>query len=149
MQRTEFWASMSELASRVAAGISLFIDREIELAKLEAAEDLEALADATRLVGAAMVLAIGVAALLLTAAVSALTALYLWLGVGENLATALAALSVALVFALLSWWLLAHASAILKKLGKRLDRALTVFGHESRPHALPAVDADRDDRSLD
>jgi hypothetical protein len=149
MQRTEFWASMSELASRVAAGISLFIDREIELAKLEASEDLDALANATRLFGAAVVLAIGVAALLLTAAVSGLTALYLWLGVGENLATALAALSVALILALLVWWLVAHASAILRKLGKRIDRALTVFGHESRPHALPPLDPERDDRSLD
>ena len=50
---------------------------------------------------------------------------------------------------LLVWWLVAHASAILRKLGKRIDRALTVFGHESRPHALPPLDPERDDRSLD
>ena len=147
MQRTEFWASMSELTSRVAAGISLFIDREIELAKLEAVEDLDALAGAMRLFGAAVVLALGVAALLLAAAVSALTALYLWLGVGENLATALAALSLSLVFGVVAWWCVAQASTILRQLGKRLDRALTVFGHETRSHPLPGAEPERDDRA--
>jgi hypothetical protein len=142
MQGSDFWLSMSELLTRLAAGVSTFIDREIELAKLEASEDVSALVKATQICAVAAVLAIGALAMLLTAAVSAMTATYVAMGVDANIASSLAALSIAVVCGVAAWWLFAHASSIMRTVAKRLDRALSILGTTAKrnPDALPPAE---------
>jgi hypothetical protein len=142
--QSDFWLSMSELFGRVAAGISMFVDREIELAKLEASEDLRTFAKATQVYAAAAVFAVAALAMLLAAAVSGISAVYISMGLDPNVASGLAALSIAVVCAVLAWWLFTHARSIVRTVAKRLDRALSVFGKETSraPKVLPAANED-------
>jgi uncharacterized membrane protein YqjE len=125
-------SSLSDTLGRMATGVAKFVRYEIDLAALEAQEDIERALAASRLLILGTIVGIGAVGALVAATILGLTAALVAIGMDQNLASTLSALLVALIFGGTAWALLANGMSGLRVVGERLEHIISIF-------AKPAV----------
>lgn len=94
---------ITDLLGGLVSDISGLFRKEIELAKAEAGEKLDEVVESSRNLAIGGVLAIGAVGVFLTALVAGLGGLLVAMGMGESIATFVAALVVAIVVGGVAW----------------------------------------------
>jgi uncharacterized membrane protein YqjE len=141
MSQGSYWMGLSEAFSRIAAGVARFVRYELDLAAIEAREDLSRLLKSARLLAAGIAVAIAALAALLATVIAVLTALLVAAGLAETIASSLACFITALSFGIAAWVLFASARTGMRDLAARLERIVTVFaGAAAPPPAEPTAD---------
>ena len=111
MPTNEHSGGLGDLLSGLASDISGLFRKEIQLAKAEASEKLDAALGAGRNIAIGAVLAIGAIGVFLAALVAGGTALLVRLGVAEPLANFISALVVTIVIGGIAWSLISRGIA--------------------------------------
>ncbi len=111
MPTNEHSGGLGDLLSGLASDISGLFRKEIQLAKAEASEKLDAALGAGRNIAIGAVLAIGAIGVFLAALVAGGTALLVRLGVAEPLANFISALVVTIVIGGIAWSMISRGIA--------------------------------------
>jgi hypothetical protein len=114
--------SLPELVKELMNDLSLLFRKEIQLAKVEAGENIQKALVGVELLAIAAVLGIGAVGVLLAAAVSGVAALLISLGMGEAAASGVAALIVGGIVAIVAYVLFKRGMAALRTDNLMLDR---------------------------
>jgi hypothetical protein len=112
---TDSAPTLAELIASLAREVTTLLHNELELAKAEAAEALQSLTAAARLMVISIIFGVGAAGVLLAALVNAATLVLVHLGLDQALAGAVAATAVgvtaAIAAALFAVFAFAHAQS--------------------------------------
>src|ERR1700750_2593367 len=111
MPTNEHSGGLGDLLSGLASDISGLFRKEIQLAKAEASEKLDAALGAGRNIAIGAILAIGAIGVFLAALVAGGTALLVRLGVAEPLANFISALVVTIVIGGIAWSMISRGIA--------------------------------------
>lgn len=122
MTTHESTRSLPELVSSLSQDVSTLFRKEVELAKAEAGEKAGQVLTGVGFAAAGGVLALAALAVLLSAIVAGLAALFVAWGMHEAVATALAALLIALVFGIVAFVLVKKGLDALKGTNLMLNR---------------------------
>jgi hypothetical protein len=133
-----------DLVSRLLGGLGRFLRYELDLAAIEASEDVRQALAATRLLLLGCVLVIAATGAALTAAIAGLTAFLVLLGLEQNVASSLAALIVAAVAGGLAWTLFVNGANGLRAVGTRVERLLALVRPLERDRTEPRIVPDVD-----
>jgi len=116
---------LSELVSGLVGDISSLFRKEIDLAKTEASEKMSSALGGIEMLAVGAVFAIGAVGVLLSALVTGLAAFFVHLGMQDQNASALAAVIVGVVVALIAWRMMSSGIATLRGTSLSLERTAT------------------------
>jgi hypothetical protein len=122
---------LTELIGGLASDISMLFRKEIQLAKTEASEKMGQALSGVELLIAGAVLALGALGVILAAAVTGLSALFVSQGMGTTTANSLAALIVAVIVGGLAWMLISRGRNVLRADHLMLDRTAHSLGRDA------------------
>lgn len=126
--------SLAGLIAGLATSVPELLEREVRLARAEAAAILNLLLSAIRKLALVSVLAAGAIAILLLALVSGITAIFVNFGMELALAGCVAAAMVALVAGLTAWLLLENAIRTMRAARDTLESSVDTLAFRERPH---------------
>ena len=129
--------SLSDSLGRMASGVAKFVRYEVDLAALEAREDIERALVASRLLVLGAVVGVGAIGAMVAASILGLTAGLVALGVDQNLAAALAALAVALIFGGAAWALFSNGISGLRDVSERIEHVISIFAKPATRERAP------------
>jgi hypothetical protein len=132
MSKSSENAPLSELISGLVTDVTGLLRKEIDLAKTEASEKFRSALSGFETMLMGLVLAIGAVGLLLSAAVSALAAVLVSQGFSETSASALAALILGVLAALVAWALVSRGLSALRARNMNLARTATSLRRDVR-----------------
>jgi succinate dehydrogenase/fumarate reductase cytochrome b subunit len=118
-------APLSELVGGLVSDVTGLLRKEFNLAKTEASEKLSHALEGIEVLILGLVLAIGAIGVLLTALVGGLAAFLVSQGITQTYASALAALVVGIVIAIIAWAFLSRGLAAMRGDNLTLDRTAT------------------------
>lgn len=118
-------ASLPELLGGLVTDVSGLLRKEIDLAKIEASEKLSQALSSMEVLLFGLVLAIGAVGVLLSALVSGLTIVFVQQNMSQTTASALSALIVGVVIAIIAWALVSKGLASLRGANLSLNRTTT------------------------
>jgi succinate dehydrogenase/fumarate reductase cytochrome b subunit len=118
-------APLSELVVGLVSDVTGLLRKEFNLAKTEASEKLSHALEGIEVLILGLVLAIGAIGVLLTALVGGLAAFLVSQGITQTYASALAALVVGIVIAIIAWAFLSRGLAAMRGDNLTLDRTAT------------------------
>lgn len=124
MATIESGRSLPELLGSLATDISTLFRKEIQLAKAEASEKVDAVLHAAQRLAIGAVLGIAAAGVLLAAIVSGLAAVFVGMGMDPTLANSVSAIIVAVVFGGIAWMLISGAISAMRAEKLNLDRTV-------------------------
>lgn len=113
---------LSELVGGLVADVTGLLRKEIDLAKTEASEKLTQALSGIEVLIVGVVLAIGAVGVLLSALVGGLASFFVSQGMPQPNASALAALVVGLIVALIAWAMVSRGLSALRGSNLKLDR---------------------------
>jgi uncharacterized membrane protein YqjE len=122
--------SLHELLGRLVRDVTGLFHKEIALAKAEIGERADRVLAATGMFALGAVLAVGAIGVLLAALVSGLAIALVAVGVDENVARSLSAITVSAIFGTIAWVLIANAVSAARAATKTLDRTLNALSQD-------------------
>jgi len=123
--------SITDLVGNLAGDISGLFRTEVQLAKAEASEKLNQIISGLVVLLAGGVLALGALGVLLSAAVSALAALFVEWGMGPTGANSLAALIIGVIVLVIAWMLISRGLNAFKAANLKLDRTASSLSRDA------------------
>lgn len=123
--------SITDLVGNLAGDISGLFRTEVQLAKAEASEKLGQIISGLIVLLAGGVLALGALGVLLSAAVSALAALFVDMGMGPTGANSLAALIIGVIVLGIAWMLISRGLNAFKAANLKLDRTASSLSRDA------------------
>jgi hypothetical protein len=132
MANVDTGRSLPELLGSLATDISNLFRKEIELAKAEASEKVNAILGATQRLAIGAVLGIAAAVVLLAAIVTGLAAVFVGMGMEPVLANSLAALIVAIVFGGVAWMMISGAISTMRAEKLNMDRTVHSLARDAQ-----------------
>jgi hypothetical protein len=124
MAHVDTGRSLPELLGSLATDISSLFRKEVELAKAEASEKVDVMLAAAQRLAIGGVLGIAAAGVLAAAIVTGLAAVFVGMGMDPQLANALSALIVAVVFGGIAWALISGAISAMRTEKLNMDRTV-------------------------
>jgi uncharacterized membrane protein len=118
-------APLSELVVGLVSDVTGLLRKEFNLAKTEASEKLSHALEGIEVLILGLVLAIGAIGVLLTALVGGLAAFLVSQGITQTYASALSALVVGIVIAIIAWAFISRGLAAMRGDNLTLDRTAT------------------------
>ena len=115
-------APLTQLLTGLVSDVTGLIRKEIELAKTEASEKFSHAIGGVEILLVGVVFAIGAVGVLLSALVSGLAALFVHAGMMQTSASALSAIIVGVIFALIAWMTMSKGLKALQARNLTLDR---------------------------
>ena len=115
-------APLTQLLTGLVSDVTGLIRKEIELAKTEASEKFSHAIGGVEILLVGVVFAIGAVGVLLSALVSGLAALFVHAGMMQTSASALSAIIVGVIFALIAWMMMSKGLKALQARNLTLDR---------------------------
>lgn len=122
---------LPELIGGLASDISTLFRKEIELAKAETSEKVTQVVGGVELLLGGAVLGLAALGVLLAAAVSALAAWFVSMGMGQTGAESLAAVIVGVIVAAVAWLLVSRGLAALKGANLKLERTASSLNRDA------------------
>lgn len=130
MAHVEQGRSLPDLLGSLASDISGLFRKEIQLAKAEASEKLDAVLTAAQKLAIGAVLGIGAVGVLMAAIVAGLAAIFVGMGMDPTLAHSLSAIIVAAVFGGIAWALISGAIQAMKAEKLNMDRTVNALAQD-------------------
>jgi AcrR family transcriptional regulator len=131
MAHVDHGRSLPDLLGSLASDISGLFRKEIQLAKAEASEKLDAVLTAAQKLAIGAVLGIGAVGVLLAAIVSGLAAIFVGMGMDPTLAHSLSAIIVAAVFGGIAWALISGAIQAMRAEKLNMDRTVNALAQDA------------------
>jgi|SRR5689334_11687680 hypothetical protein len=113
---------LSQLVGGLVSDVSGLLRKEVDLAKAEASEKLSEALGGVEVLLVGLVLAIGAVGVLLSALVSGVATILVHQGMTQPTASALSALIVGVIIAVIAWVLVSRGLAVLRGSAFTLDR---------------------------
>jgi hypothetical protein len=120
------------LLGSLATDISSLFRKEVELAKAEASEKVDVMLAAAQRLAIGGVLGIAAAGVLAAAIVTGLAAVFVGMGMDPQLANALSALIVAVVFGGIAWALISGAISAMRTEKLNMDRTVHSLARDAQ-----------------
>jgi hypothetical protein len=132
MAHVDTGRSLPELLGSLATDISSLFRKEVELAKAEASEKVDVMLAAAQRLAIGGVLGIAAAGVLAAAIVTGLAAVFVGMGMDPQLANALSALIVAVVFGGIAWALISGAISTMRTEKLNMDRTVHSLARDAQ-----------------
>jgi high-affinity Fe2+/Pb2+ permease len=132
MAHVDTGRSLPELLGSLATDISNLFRKEVELAKAEASEKVDVMLGAAQRLAIGAVLGIAAAGILAAAIVTGLAAVFVGMGMDPQLANALSALIVAVVFGGIAWALISGAISAMRTEKINMDRTVHSLSRDAQ-----------------
>jgi high-affinity Fe2+/Pb2+ permease len=132
MAHVDTGRSLPELLGSLATDISNLFRKEVELAKAEASEKVDVMLAAAQRLAIGGVLGIAAAGVLAAAIVTGLAAVFVGMGMDPQLANALSALIVAVVFGGIAWALISGAISAMRTEKINMDRTVHSLSRDAQ-----------------
>jgi hypothetical protein len=132
MAHVDTGRSLPELLGSLATDISSLFRKEVELAKAEASEKVDVMLAAAQRLAIGGVLGIAAAGVLAAAIVTGLAAVFVGMGMDPQLANALSALIVAVVFGGIAWALISGAISAMRTEKLNMDRTVHSLARDAQ-----------------
>jgi hypothetical protein len=132
MAHVDTGRSLPELLGSLVTDISNLFRKEVELAKAEASEKVDVMLGAAQRLAIGAVLGIAAAGVLAAAIVTGLAAVFVGMGMDPQLANALSALIVAVVFGGIAWALISGAISAMRTEKINMDRTVHSLARDAQ-----------------